>query len=303
MSRVTSLPSEPPSFFRRGLSPLARLTVFGLASVVLMFIDGRFRTLEFVRSVVATVLHPIQQAALLPSEALEVLAEFFESRDELRRQNELLRAELLLASQDAQAARAAQAELAQLQGLLLTAQRHSGAQRTRVLYPSRDPFSQKVFIERTGKDFDAGVAVIDERGLLGQVTRIYPLLAELTLITEKDFAVPVRVERTGMRAILFGRGPGKLPELRYVPSGADLREGDILVTAGGDGVYPPHVRVATVEAPRRERDNFFMTVEAVPIAGLGSAVHVLVLPRQPAPPLPPTTEAEAKRKTEPRARR
>jgi len=303
MNRVTSLPTEPPPFFRRGSSPLARLTLFGLASVVLMFVDGQFRTLETVRRAIATVLHPAQQAALLPGQALAVLGEFFQSRAELRRDNEMLRAELLLANQEAQAARLAQAELAQLKGLATVARSIDGAQRSRVLYVSRDPFSQKVFIDRSGGDFDAGVAVVDERGLLGQVTRVHPLIAEVTLITEKEFAVPVRVERTGMRAILFGRGPSKRPELRFVPNGADLREGDVLFTSGIDGLYPPNIRVATVAAPRRDPESVFVTVEVFPAAALTSAEHVLVMRRQSPRPSLPAVEGEAPRKSEARRKR
>ncbi len=300
-NRVTSLPTEPPPFFRRGLSPFARLTIFGLASVVLMFIDGQFKTLETVRRVVATALYPAQQAALWPAQAAQAIDAFFDSRAALRSENEQLKAELLIASQDAQAARAAQAELAQLRALTDVARSTAGAQRSRVLYPNRDPFSQKVFIDRAGHDFEAGVAVTDERGLLGQVTRVHPLLAEVTLVTEKEFAVPVKVERTGMRAILFGRGPGKAPELRFVPTSADLRAGDVLLTSGIDGVYPANVRVATVETPRRDPESVFVTVEATPVAGLTSASHVLVLPRQ--TPLPPMPAAETDPPRKPDARR
>ncbi len=303
MNRVTSLPSEPPRFFRRGPSPLARLTVFGLLSVVLMFVDAQFRTLETVRRGIAMVVYPVQQAALWPGEALLAVRAFFESREALRRDNERLQNELLLANQEALAARAARAEAEQLKALALLGQQHNTRVKARVLYLSRDPFSQKIFIDRPPEPIEAGAAVVDERGLLGQVTRVHPLLAEVTLLTEKEFAVPVKVERTGLRAILYGRGPGKPPELRFVPSSADLREGDVLLTSGIDGVFPGNIKVATIGAPRRDRESVFLSVEASPSAGLWSSEYVLVLPRPPALPPRPALESDKDRPSKDARRR
>ncbi|TAG05970.1 MAG: rod shape-determining protein MreC [Betaproteobacteria bacterium] len=300
---VTSLPKEPPRFFRRGPSAVARLTFFGLISIALMFIDARFRTLETIRMGIATVVHPLQQVALVPGELLDGASEFFDSRDKLRSENEQLKSQLLIAGQAAQSAVGATNESARLTALLGASQAaQTKAQISKVLYLGRDPFSQKIFIQRgTEQNFDAGSAVIDGSGLIGQLTRIHPLLAEVTLITEKDFAVPVKIERTGARMVLFGRGPGQFPELRFVTNNADVLEGDVLLTSNIDGVYPGNLRVAKIVRVARGADTVFSKIECAPLAGVNSAESVLVLDRPTA--LTPRPAAEAAATSDAKRRR
>lgn len=289
------MPSEPPRFFKRGPSPIARLTFFGVISLALMFIDARFKTLETVRMAIATVVYPIQQAALVPGQAAKSVGEFFDTRAELREENTKLKAELLQASQAQQAHIAARQEADRLQKLLQMSQSASTrAQATRVVYLGRDPFSQKAFVERGAtQNFEPGSAVVDELGLLGQLTRVHPLLAELTLLTEKDFAVPVKIERTGMRVLLYGRGPDKLPELRYVAGNADVREGDTLLTSSIDGLYPGNIRVARIISVQRDAESSFARIECAPTASVAGADTVLVLDKPPAPAPRPSAELTA----------
>lgn len=290
--RVTSLPSEPPRFFNRGPSPIARLTFFGVISLVLMFIDARFKTLETVRMAIATVVYPMQQAALVPAQAVARAGEFFETRAELREENTRLRADLLQASQAQLAQTASKQEADKLARLLQISQASPvRAQAARVVYLGRDPFSQKAFVDRsTGQPFETGSAVVDELGLLGQLTRVHPLFAEVTLVTEKDFAVPVKIERTAMRALLYGRGPGKLPELRYVAGNADVKDGDVLLTSSIDGLYPSNIRVARVASVRRNAESAFAVIECTPTASVSGSDAVLVLDKPAAPPPRPAAE-------------
>ena len=290
--RVTSLPSEPPRFFKRGPSPIARLTFFGVISLALMFIDARFKTLETVRMAIATVVYPVQQAALIPGQIARSIGEFFDTRAELREENTRLKADLLQASLAQQAHVASRQESERLQKLLQMSQAANiKAQASRVVYLGRDPFSQKAFVERqVTQTFEPGSAVVDERGLLGQLTRVHPLFAEITLITEKDFAVPVKVERTGNRALLYGRGPGLSPELSYVASNVDVKEGDILLTSSIDGLYPANIRVATIASVQRSAENPFAVIKCTPTAGLLSADAVLVLDKPAAPPPRPAAD-------------
>ena len=282
--RVTSLPSEPPRFFNRGPSPIARLTFFGVISLALMFIDAKYRGLETVRMAIATVVYPVQQAALLPAQMVTRLGEFFDTREDLRIENAKLKSELLTASQAQQAQVASKLEAERLQKLLQLAQGSpSKAQAARVVYLGRDPFSQKAFVNRgAAQSFEPGSAVVDESGLLGQLTRVHPLFAEITLLTEKDFAVPVKVERTSMHALLYGRGPGKLPELSSVASNADVREGDLLLTSSIDGIYPSNIRVARVASVQRDAGSPFARVECTPAAAIAGVDAVLVLDKPPA---------------------
>ena len=290
--RVTLLPSEPPRFFNRGPSPIARLTFFGVISLALMFVDARFRTLETVRMAIATVVYPVQQAALLPGQMATRMSEFFDTREDLRIENTRLKVELLTASQAQQAQLASKHEADRLQKLLVIAQTTPiRAQAARVVYLGRDPFSQKAFVDRgAAQSFEPGSAVVDELGLLGQLTRVHPLFAEITLLTEKDFAVPVKIERTAMRALLYGRGPGKFPELRYVAGNADVKEGDLLVTSSIDGLYPSNIRVARVTSVQRDAESAFARIECVPTAAVAGADAVLILDKPPA--LAPRPAAE-----------
>lgn len=290
---VTSLPSEPPRFFNRGPSPIARLTFFGVISLALMFIDARYRGLETVRMAIATVVYPVQQAALMPGQMVTRAGQFFDTREDLRVENTKLKAELLVASQAQQSQVAAKQETDRLSKLLNISQTATTrAQAAQVVYLGRDPFSQKAFVNRgAAQNFDPGSAVVDELGLLGQLTRVHPLFAEITLLTEKDFAVPVKIERTSMRALLYGRGPGKLPELRYVASNADVKEGDLLLTSSIDGLYPSNIRVARITGVQRDAESAFARIECMPTAAVAGADTVLVLDKPPAPAPRPALEA------------
>lgn len=300
--RVTSLPSEPPRFFNRGPSPIARLTFFGVISLVLMFVDARFRTLETVRMAIATVVYPVQQAALVPAQAAKNIGEFFDTRTELREENTRLKADLLQASQAQQAQIASKLQADRLAKLLqMVPPLPARAQTARVVYLGRDAFSQKAFIDRSAtQPFEPGSAVVDELGLLGQLTRVHPLFAEITLLTEKDFAVPVKVERTAMHALLYGRGPGKLPELRSVAGNADVKEGDVLLTSSIDGVYPSNIRVARIVSVQRTAESAFAVIECAPTATVAGSDIVLVLdkptPLAPRPAPEVATESVTKKR-------
>jgi rod shape-determining protein MreC len=293
IGNVTSLPKEPPRFFNRGPSSLARLTFFGVLSFALMFVDAKFRTLEAVRMGIATVVYPLQQLALVPSQVFGSIGDMFQSRASLREENAQLRNDLLVNTQAQQASKAAELEAAKWRALV-------GAQQTltvksqpaRVLYLGRDPYSQKLFIEREiARTFETGSAVIDGAGLLGQVTRTHPLLSEVTLITEKDFLVPARIERTGMRTLVYGRGPALPPELRSIANNADVIEGDVVLTSGMDGLYPANLRICKISRVSREKDSDFARVDCTPVAGVKSSEDVLVLDRPPAPPPRPSEDA------------
>ncbi len=157
-----------------------------------------------------------------------------------------------------------------------------------VLYTSRDPFAQKLFVDK-GSDADIrpGEAVIDAEGVVGQVTRVFPYMAEVTLVTDKDHAVPVKVQRSGVRSVLYGAGAGRAPELRFTAPSADIQVGDVLVTSGLDGTYPPGLAVARVATLERETGQIFARITCTPLAGVDRSEHS-ARPRTPAavPPRP-----------------
>jgi len=271
--------ADPPPFFHRGPSPVARLAFVAVVSIALMFADTRFKYLEGIRQVAAAALYPAQRAVQMPGEALAWVGAYFASKRALEDENADLKRELVDRTQAAQEANRLRDENASLRALLDMGKRYgNGAIAADVLYTGRDPFTQKLFVNR-GSDagIQAGNAVIDELGVVGQVTRVFPSMAEVTLITDKDQAVPVRVERNGVRSVVFGTGAGRAPELRFMAPNADIRQGDKLLTSGIDGTYPAGLAVALVDTIDRETGQMFARIVVKPLAGADRSLHLLVL--------------------------
>jgi rod shape-determining protein MreC len=270
---------EPPAFFHRGPSPLARLAFFGLISIALLFTDTRYRYLENIRQAAGTVLYPLQRAVEMPAEAVAWVGRYFADKARLADENADLRRSLIAQSPAAHASSQMRDENARLKTLLdLHARYGNAATAVEVLYTGRDPFTQKLFVNKGSQSLLApGEAVVDDRGVVGQVTRVFPYMAEVTLVTDKDQAVPVKVERTGSRSVLFGNGTGRAPELRFTAPSSDIRVGDRLITSGIDGTYPPNLPVAEVIDIERDTGQMFARIACKPLAGVDGSQYLLVL--------------------------
>lgn len=273
-------------FFNRGPSPAARLVFFVVLSLLLMFVDARFGYLESARSMLSMLVAPIQQLATMPGRLWHQAGEFFVTQHGLVEENSSLRerhgrdAALLLQLQSLQQ------ENRHLRGLFELPQRvEFSARPAEILYVERDVFKRKLLV---GKGADAGVkvgqVVMDDMGIVGQVTRVHPWLSEVTLITEKDHAVPVQVVRNGLRTIVFGAGDTSQLSLRYMPVSSDIQNGDVLVTSGIDGVYPPGIPVAKVVRIERDAAYPFARIYCLPLAGVDRNRQLLIL--SDLPPLP-----------------
>jgi rod shape-determining protein MreC len=292
---MSYLPAEPPAFFHRGPSPAARLVFFGVFSIALLFLDTRYRYLEQIRQVVAVTLYPLQRAAAVPGELIAGIGEHFASKQALAEENEQLRRRLVEQGAAAQGFASTQQANARLKALLDMRTALSGnAIAVEVLHTGRDPFTQKLFVDK-GSDAGlvAGSAVVDVDGVVGQVTRLYPFMAEITLVTDKDHVVPVKIERSGVRAVMAGSGAGRAPELRFMPPSADVKVGDLLVTSGLDGTYPPGLAVARVATLERETGQMFAQIMLKPVAGVDRSELLLVLARGAGMPARPDEAAEA----------
>jgi rod shape-determining protein MreC len=276
------------------------LFFFATLSLALLVIDARFRYAEGLRSWLALAAYPLQRAALLPFEVGERVAGYFSTQAQLVSENEQLRAKALEYSQDAQRFQAAQAEAAELRRIINTGERlELKAIAAEVLYASRDPYAHKIFIDRGAvQDIRPGSPVVDEVGVIGQVTRVHPLVSEVTLLTNPDQAVPVQVLRNGLRAIAFGGGASGMLELRFTAANAEVHSGDQLVTSGIDGTYPPGLPVATVVHIERDADHTFSRVLCRPAAGVDRGRYVLVVTNEPAarPPRPAEIQADKDRR-------
>lgn len=291
----------PPPFFKRGPAPLVRLAFFASMSLALLVLDARFRYAETLRSGLALVAYPLQVVATAPVVLAERVAGYFSTQAALVEENERLRERLLSASRDAQRFEAVSAEAAQLRKLIGAAEQLANrAMPAEILYSNRDPFTHKVFIDKgLQHGLAPGSPVIDETGVVGQVTRAHPLVSEVTLITDKDQAIPVQVVRNGLRAIAFGAGASGMLELRYMAANAEIENGDQLVTSGIDGTYPPGLPVASVARVERDAAHAFARIVCQPAAGVHRGRFVLVVSHEvKQPPAPGSAQAGKERRVE-----
>ena len=269
----------PPPLFNQGVSARARLAFFSFLAIVLIIVDARVKALDTIRVGVGVVLYPIQQVLLLPVRAAEVVGEYFTTRARLTHENETLRREAAERARELQQAKGLEAENAQLRRLLGAREKVARpGVLAQVLYESRDRFSRKLVLDKGGNDgLRTGQPVIDDRGVLGQITRVFPLTAELTLLTDKEQSIPVQMARNGLRGVAFGGAdPGTL-DLRFMPANADIKQGDVAMTSGIDGVYPAGLQVATVAKIERADNDQFARIVMTPAAGVQSYTFLLVL--------------------------
>jgi rod shape-determining protein MreC len=277
---LESIDHTPPPFFRQGASVLSKVVFFGLLAVLLMVSDERFKITNPLRAALATAMTPLQWLVLQPLNAAEYAGSYFVSLQEARALAAQSEKKLSLDTLKQQKVEQLQFENDQLRKLLdLRPRLKVSVQAVQVLYETPDPYSQRLVIDKGDTSgIAAGSPVIDDAGVLGQVTRVYPWVSEVTLLTDRDQSIPVMNARTGERQVAFGNqghADGAL-ELRFVPPGSDVQVGDLLTTSGIDGVYPAGLHVATVSHIERRTDAAFARIHAQPMAHkLGR--HLLVL--------------------------
>lgn len=295
-----TLDGTPPPFFRQGPSALSKLVFFSALALLLMVADLRFRVIQPLRSVIATALYPVQWLALRPIVWGQGGSQYFESLNRSQASEAAAQYQLGLQSQRAQQVEQLTLENVRLRALLeMRARINTPALAAQVLYDAADPYSRKVIIDKGAlQAVVAGAPVLDEVGILGQVTRVYPMVSEVTLITDPNQAIPVLNARTGARGLAFGNtssSSGTL-ELRYMDAHVDMAAGDLLTTSGVDGIYPPGLQVGRVLKIERRADSAFARITAEPIARLDGSLHVLVLqPIAQQMPARPDAQAESVR--------
>ena len=272
-----TLERSAPSLFKQGPSALSRLAVYG-----------------------ALALYPVQWLMLKPVEAMGQSAGYLQALQRSQAEAAGARQALILMSERATQADQLLQENARLRGLLgLRDRLVTSAQAAQILYDSADPYTRRVVVDQGGSHgVEIGSPVMDESGVLGQVTRVYPYLSEVTLLTDREQAIPVLNSRTGARGVAYGdpaASHGGGMELRFVSANADVKEDDVLTTSGLDGVYPPGLPVARVLHVERRADSAFARIYCRPIAQIEGTRHVMLLksvadqlPARPQPePVPP----------------
>lgn len=276
-----TLDGTPPPFFRQGPSARSKLLFFSTLAVLLMVADARFHVTQPLRSVLAAVLYPVQWVAMRPVVWAEGGSQYFETLGTSQSKEAAAQYKLGLQSQRALQVEHLTLENTRLRALLEMRDRiNTPALAAQVLYDAADPYTRKVIIDKGAlAAVQPGAPVLDETGILGQVTRVYPLVSEVTLVTDRNQAIPVLNVRTGVRALAFGDSASRSGtlELRFIDANVDMVAGDLLTTSGVDGIYPPGLPVARVLKIERRSDSAFARITCAPVAGVASSQHVLVL--------------------------
>jgi rod shape-determining protein MreC len=290
---------SPPPFFKQGPSANVRLALFAILALALLVFDARTQSLAALRQGIGTVLYPLQRALLVPRDTLSAGFDYVGDINRLRTENaELRRLEAANARQLLEVEHLAQ-ENHQLRELMGARDRAPvRSQVAEVLYDTRDPFARRIVLDKgLQQGIVNGQPVIDSTGVVGQVTRVFPLSSELTLLTDRHIAIPVQVQRNGLRAIASGSGQGGRMELRYLSVNADLKEGDLVVTSGLDSVYPPGLPVGKVLSVDRSGAGNFARILVEPVAKVdnGRVMLVLMTDTSGLPPPPPAELPESQR--------
>lgn len=272
--------------FLHGPPAFVRLLVFVITSVVLMTVDHRAHDLESVRSVLSTIIYPVQYAVDIPARMGRWADENLASREALIEENGRLRHQQLLMQARLEKFAELEAENKRLRRLLDS----SVKVKERVLVADLlavdpDPFSRRIVIDKGTREgaFD-GQSVIDANGILGQIIHVSPFTSTALLITDPSHAVPVQAVRTGIRSIAVGTGSADVLELLHIPNNADVRVGDLLVTSGLGGRFPPGYPVGHVISVERDSSEPFAHILVKPSAKLERNREVLLV-------WPPKSEA------------
>jgi rod shape-determining protein MreC len=277
-----TLERSAPPLFKQGLSALSRLAVYGALALFLMVADARFQLTGPFRQAVATALYPVQWLMLKPVEFARHASSYFDSLQAAQEELDSARKKMALMGQRANQAEQLALENGRLRQLLVLRDRlETPAQAAEVIYDTADTYTRRVVIDRGQMGgVEPGAPVMDEAGVLGQVTRVFPLVSEVTLLVDRDQAIPVLNVRTGARGVAYGdpvAGHGGGMELRFMPANADVREDDLLTTSGVDGLYPSGLPVARVVRVERRADSAFARIYCMPLAQVQGARHVVVL--------------------------
>ncbi|MDC8760610.1 rod shape-determining protein MreC [Janthinobacterium fluminis] len=290
---------SPPPLFKQGASARVKMMVCAGISIGLLLADSQMHALTVLRQTIGTVLYPVQMAALAPRELAYGVGDYFSSLSALEKEVRELKRQQIVAAQTMQQAQMHISENNHLRKLM-EAREHIPVKSlmAEILYDARDVYSRKIILDRGIQQGVAlGFPVIDNLGVVGQVTRVFPFTSEVTLLTDKAQAIPVQILRSGLRSVAYGGGQSGQLELRFTTTNADIVVGDVVVTSGLDGVYPAGLAVARVTLVESNANGVFGRVICQPLAGIGRNTQLLVLMATPnVPPRPPEEELKTSKK-------
>jgi rod shape-determining protein MreC len=240
---LDTLDHRAPSLFKQQASRTSQLALYSALALFLMVADARFKITTPVRSALSVALSPVQWVVAQPVLAYQNASRYAEVQQQAVAREDAARKELVVMAQRAELADELIKENEHLRSMLELRERSlTPGQVAEVVYDSPDPYTRRVVIDKGQADgVEPGSPVLDEKGVIGQVTRVYPTRAEVTLLIDRDQAIPVFNPRTGARSVAYGDASSTRAgglELRFMPSNADVQVGDLLTTSGIDGLYP-----------------------------------------------------------------
>lgn len=265
--------------FIRGPSSTVRMAVLVVASIVLMTVDHRWRSLEFVRSTISGILYPLQYTIDLPIRLYYWADESLSTQQELLQKNREYEARHLENRVQLQKLDIIEKENDRLRKLLgaipKTTERLLIAE---IINVDMDPYRQLILLNKgSSSDVYQNQPIIDALGIMGQIIHVGPMSSSAMLITDASHAIPVQINRTGLRTIAFGSGKIDQLNLRHLPHNVDIKVGDLLITSGLGGTFPPSFPVAIVSKVERPGGEPFAVVEAKPHAQLEKSREVLLV--------------------------
>ena len=275
-----TLDRSPPAFFKQGPSATINSTDKALKKSNLETADVRFGVTQPLRATLSVALYPVQWLAMRPQVFMEYTGEYMQDRDVAQASERDARQQLLVQARRSGQVEQLALENKQLRELLSLSKRlETKGQAAEVLYDAADPYTRKLIIDKgMTHGIKASSPVMDEHGILGQVTHVLPLVSEVTLVTDREHSIPVLNTRTGARGVAYGESGGApLLELRFMATNADIEVGDMLSTSGVDGIYPPGVLVGKVTKVERRAETAFARILCEPVGRVQGARHVMVL--------------------------
>ena len=282
------------TLFIRGPSPTVRMVLFVIASIALMTIDHRWHSLELVRSALSSVVYPLQYTIDLPIRLYYWSDEVLSTKQILLEKNREFEARHLENRVQLQKLDIIEKENARLRRLLsATPKTTERLLISEIINVDVDPYRQLILLNKgSSNDVYQGQPIIDAQGIMGQVIHVAAMSSTAMLITDASHALPVQIDRTGLRANVFGTGIIDQLNLRHLPHNVDIKEGDMLITSGLGGTFPPNYPVAIVTKVERTAGEPFATVEAKPLAQLDKSREVLLVWRNTPEPVDKDDEQE-----------
>ncbi|MBE9559262.1 MAG: rod shape-determining protein MreC [Proteobacteria bacterium] len=267
------------TLFIRGPSATARMVVLVIASITLMTVDHRWRSLEFARSALSNLIYPLQYTIDLPIQLFYWADESFSTQQALLEKNREFEARHLENRVQLQKLDIIEKENERLRKLLSAIPKTTERLLiSEIINVDVDPYRQLIILNKgSSNEVYQGQPIIDAQGIMGQIVHVGPLSSTAMLITDASHAIPVQVNRTGLRAIAFGSGKTDQLNLRHLPHSVDIKAGDLLITSGLGGTFPPNFPVAIISKVERPAGEPFALIEAKPHAQLEKSREVLLV--------------------------